>query len=98
MWLEVDVEEPVYLHLCILLAAALPASIDPEAVFANNEMDLAQVDVYGFDYDYTLAGYSDSLQYDIFEMGKQALLKTKNVRDKYKVPWSAKPYAFFGMH
>ena len=42
-------------------------------------MDLAQVDVYGFDYDYTLAGYSDSLQYTIFEMGKQSLLKTKNV-------------------
>ena len=62
-----------------IIVAELPASINPEAVFANNEMDLAQVDVYGFDYDYTLAGYSDSLQYTIFEMGKQSLLKTKNV-------------------
>lgn len=42
-------------------------------------MDLSEVEVYGFDYDYTLAGYSDSLQDLIFNMGKAALLKTKNV-------------------
>jgi len=48
-------------------------------VFSNNELSLADVEVYGFDYDYTLAGYSDSLQDTIFEMGKRALLKTKKV-------------------
>lgn len=57
----------------------LPATIDNQAVFANNEINLSDVDVYGFDYDYTLAGYSDSLLHTIFEMGKQALLQTKNV-------------------
>ena len=25
--------------------------IDPKGVFANNELDLSEVDVYGFDYD-----------------------------------------------
>lgn len=29
--------------------------IDPEGVFANNELDLSEVDVYGFDYDCKLS-------------------------------------------
>lgn len=62
-----------------ILDTELPATIDNQAVFANNEINLSDVDVYGFDYDYTLAGYSDSLLHTIFEMGKQALLQTKNV-------------------
>lgn len=57
----------------------LPDTIDTNAVFSNNEIKLSDVEVYGFDYDYTLAGYSETLQDVIFNMGKQALVKTKSV-------------------
>lgn len=64
----------------MLVEAKLPTDIDKRAVFANNETNLADIEVYGFDYDYTLAGYSDSLRDVIFEMGKHALVNMKNVR------------------
>jgi hypothetical protein len=32
----------------------LPPNIDANAVFCNDQISLAEVDVYGFDYDYTL--------------------------------------------
>ena len=36
----------------------LPPDIDGRSVFANTELDLSRIDVYGFDYDYTLARYA----------------------------------------
>jgi len=36
---------------------ALPKLVNPEDVFANNQMNLNDIHVYGFDYDYTLAHY-----------------------------------------
>ena len=65
----------------VVIGAILPSTIDTHAVFANNELDLAEVEVYGFDYDYTLAGYSDALRNVIFEMGKRALVNKMNVRN-----------------
>ena len=47
---------------------------DPKAVYANNELCLEEIDVYGFDYDYTLACYGDSLHYLIYDMGRDALV------------------------
>ncbi|XP_012943195.1 5'-nucleotidase domain-containing protein 3 [Aplysia californica] len=47
---------------------------NPEAIFANNELSLSQVEVYGFDYDYTLATYTPDLHKLIFSLGKEALV------------------------
>lgn len=52
---------------------------DPEAIFANNELSLQEIEVYGFDYDYTLATYTPKLHELIFTLGKEALV------DKLKV-------------
>ncbi|GFS37240.1 5'-nucleotidase domain-containing protein 3 [Nephila pilipes] len=57
-----------------------PPEVNPFGVFANNELDLSDVDVYGFDYDYTLAVYKESLHYLIYELGRDWLV------NKFKYP------------
>ncbi|GFU91653.1 5'-nucleotidase domain-containing protein 3 [Trichonephila clavipes] len=57
-----------------------PPEVDPFGVFANNELNLGDIDVYGFDYDYTLAVYKESLHYLIYELGRDWLV------NKFKYP------------
>ncbi|CAL1547611.1 unnamed protein product [Lymnaea stagnalis] len=47
---------------------------NPDAIFANNELSLSNIEVYGFDYDYTLATYTPKLHELIFTLGKEALV------------------------
>lgn len=53
----------------------LPRNRDPDAVYANNELDLSEIDVYGFDYDYTLMNYKKSLHYLIYDLGCRKLVE-----------------------
>lgn len=57
----------------------LPENVNPRAVFACNELDLRDVSVYGFDYDYTLANYEPAVEHLIYELGKNVLVS------KYRV-------------
>lgn len=43
--------------------------MNPKGVFCNNEINLKDIQVYGFDYDYTLAYYKNSLHRLIFNLG-----------------------------
>ncbi|WAR27873.1 NT5D3-like protein [Mya arenaria] len=43
-------------------------------VFVNNEICLADIRVYGFDYDYTIAQYTDELHYVLYDLGKESLI------------------------
>ena len=52
----------------------LPSDIDPLAVFCNNHIDLREVEVYGFDYDYTLASYKKSVEYLIHDFARECLV------------------------
>jgi len=52
----------------------LPSDIDPTAVFCNNQIDLKEVEVYGFDYDYTLASYKKSVEYLIHDIAREGLV------------------------
>ena len=52
----------------------LPADIDPHAVFCNNQIDLQEVEVYGFDYDYTLASYKKGVEYLIHDIARENLV------------------------
>ena len=52
----------------------LPTNIDKNGVFANDELDLNRIDVYGFDYDYTLATYKESVEHFIHEETKNILV------------------------
>nr|XP_042905153.1 5'-nucleotidase domain-containing protein 3-like [Parasteatoda tepidariorum] len=57
-----------------------PPDVNPLGVFANNELDLSDIEVYGFDYDYTLAVYKESLHYLIYDLGRDWLI------NKFKYP------------
>lgn len=48
-------------------------------MFACNELDLKEVKVYGFDYDYTLACYKPSLDFLLYNLGRETLI------EQYKV-------------
>ncbi len=53
----------------------LPPDINSRTVFANSQLDLANIDVYGFDYDYTLASYKTSVEAFIHDSAKQILVE-----------------------
>ncbi|XP_003739114.1 5'-nucleotidase domain-containing protein 3-like [Galendromus occidentalis] len=54
--------------------------VDPHGVFANSELDLNEIEVYGFDYDYTLAVYTVEFHYLIYDLGRDWLI------NKFKYP------------
>lgn len=49
--------------------------LNPSTIYANNEVCLAEVDIYGFDYDYTLALYSNALNTMIFNTARNFLIE-----------------------
>lgn len=53
----------------------LPKDVNVKAVFACNELDLKEVKVYGFDYDYTLACYKPSMDYLLYNLARQTLIE-----------------------
>lgn len=65
------------------IAKKLPKDVNNKAVFACNELDLEEIQVYGFDYDYTLACYKQSLHYLLYDLAVERLIK------EFKVSWMA---------
>lgn len=49
--------------------------LNSSTIFANNEVSLAEVDIYGFDYDYTLALYSNALDTMIYNTARDFLIE-----------------------
>ncbi|KAI9278070.1 HAD-superfamily hydrolase [Sporodiniella umbellata] len=60
----------------------------PEKVFVNNELNLKDIEVYGFDYDYTLASYTDSLSHSIYTFLCNILV------DYFKYPKQIRDFKF----
>ena len=54
--------------------------VDEQAIFANNELGMRHIEVYGFDYDYTLASYSNTLHYLIYDLAVKELISTYGVK------------------
>lgn len=54
--------------------------LNPDAIFSNNEMSLSDIEVYGFDYDYTLVFYSKHLHTLIFNAARDLLINEHRVR------------------
>ncbi|RUS21625.1 5' nucleotidase family-domain-containing protein [Endogone sp. FLAS-F59071] len=47
----------------------------PSEVFINNELNLSHIEVYGFDYDYTMANYTDQLSRTIYQILRDILIE-----------------------
>ncbi|XP_038635945.1 5'-nucleotidase domain-containing protein 3 isoform X2 [Scyliorhinus canicula] len=52
--------------------------LNPDGIFANNEVCLSDIEIYGFDYDYTLAFYSSNLHTLIFNAAREILIQQHN--------------------
>ncbi|KAL2502403.1 HAD-superfamily hydrolase [Forsythia ovata] len=48
--------------------------MDPKGIYVNKNLRLDDIQVYGFDYDYTLAHYSSNLQSLIYDLAKEYLV------------------------
>ncbi|RDX82002.1 5'-nucleotidase domain-containing protein, partial [Mucuna pruriens] len=48
--------------------------MNPQGIYVNKNMRLDKLQVYGFDYDYTLAHYSSDLQTLIYDLAKEYLV------------------------
>ena len=51
------------------------SDINADAVFVNNEISFKYIDVYGFDYDYTIANYSADLHNTIYDIAVDNLIE-----------------------
>lgn len=51
----------------------------PADVFVNNDLNLSDIKVYGFDYDFTLARYNNEVQRIIYDFCLDYLVKEKQV-------------------
>lgn len=58
-----------------LKSKKLPPDVNPRGVFANAELNLKDIDIYGFDYDYTLASYKTTVEKYIHDKAKKALVE-----------------------
>uniref|UniRef100_A0A8D1YDB7 5'-nucleotidase domain containing 2 n=1 Tax=Sus scrofa TaxID=9823 RepID=A0A8D1YDB7_PIG len=71
-----------------LLPPEVCSLLNPAAIYANNEISLQDVEVYGFDYDYTLAQYADTLHPEIFNAARDILI------EHYKYPEGIRKYDY----
>lgn len=57
-----------------MYVSSLPP-LDPNEIFANVEISLEKIEVFGFDYDYTLASYTEKVQQFIYEHALKWMIK-----------------------
>ncbi|KAG9270350.1 5'-nucleotidase domain-containing protein 2-like [Astyanax mexicanus] len=62
--------------------------LNSSTIYANNEVSLSEVDIYGFDYDYTLALYSNALDAMIYTTARDFLI------EHFKYPQGIKKYDY----
>ncbi|KAG9456074.1 hypothetical protein H6P81_000582 [Aristolochia fimbriata] len=62
--------------------------MNPEGIYVNKNLRLDRIQVYGFDYDYTLAHYSTHLQTLIYNLAKEHLV------DELKYPESCLQFEY----
>ncbi|CAN6482489.1 unnamed protein product [Victoria cruziana] len=55
-------------------AIKMMPKMDPKGIYVNKNLRLESIQVYGFDYDYTLAHYSGNLQSLIYDLAKEHLV------------------------
>uniref|UniRef100_A0A4W3ICX4 5'-nucleotidase domain containing 2 n=1 Tax=Callorhinchus milii TaxID=7868 RepID=A0A4W3ICX4_CALMI len=71
-----------------LLPPGVCSLLNPANIYSNNEIKLEDIEIYGFDYDYTLAQYSRSLHTMIFNAAREILV------EHYKYPSGLRKYDY----
>ncbi|GJN33949.1 hypothetical protein PR202_gb22580 [Eleusine coracana subsp. coracana] len=64
--------------------------MNPQGIYVNKNVKLDDLQVYGFDYDYTLSHYSEHLQCLIYDLAKKHLV------DEFKYPESCLQFEYDG--
>ncbi|KAG8578410.1 hypothetical protein GDO81_010480 [Engystomops pustulosus] len=72
--------------------------LNPKAIFSNNEMSLENIEIYGFDYDYTLAFYSKDLHTLIFNTARDLLIHEHRYPNELKSYEYDPNFAIRGLH
>ncbi|KAH9314644.1 hypothetical protein KI387_023271, partial [Taxus chinensis] len=70
---EFDAARQVFQN--IPAALRMMPKMDPCGIYANDNLRMDQIEVYGFDYDYTVAHYTGSLQTLIYDLAKEHIVK-----------------------
>ncbi|XP_018540004.1 5'-nucleotidase domain-containing protein 3 [Lates calcarifer] len=73
-------------------------SVNPDTIFANNEMSLRDIEIYGFDYDYTLAFYSSHLHTLIFNIARDILISNHRYPEGLRKYEYIPNFAVRGLH
>lgn len=72
--------------------------IDPRGVFVNNEVRLGQLEIFGFDFDHTLATYTQALNEFIFDEARNWLVKQMKYPEQLMDFTYAADFAIRGLH
>uniref|UniRef100_H2ZXF5 5'-nucleotidase domain containing 3 n=1 Tax=Latimeria chalumnae TaxID=7897 RepID=H2ZXF5_LATCH len=81
-----------------LIPSMMGSFPSPDAIFANNEMSLSDIEVYGFDYDYTLAFYSKDLHTMIFNIARNILIDQLRYPEELRTYEYSPNFAIRGLH
>ncbi|XP_005929147.1 5'-nucleotidase domain-containing protein 3 isoform X1 [Haplochromis burtoni] len=81
-----------------LISVITANSVDPDTIFANNEMSLRDIEIYGFDYDYTLAFYSSHLHTLIFNIARDILVTNHRYPEGLRKYEYIPSFAVRGLH
>ncbi|XP_028415649.1 5'-nucleotidase domain-containing protein 2-like [Dendronephthya gigantea] len=72
--------------------------IHEKSVFANNELSLRDIAVYGFDYDYTLAHYTNELNNLIYQMSLEKLINEYSYPEELRTMTYDPEFVIRGLH
>ncbi|KAG5447864.1 5'-nucleotidase domain-containing protein 3 [Clonorchis sinensis] len=97
---ELQCMQEHYLDMCkrCEMRAVELTQVDPNAVFVNNEVKLSNLQIFGFDFDHTLATYTKALDEFIFNEARDWMVKQLKYPDDLMNFTYSPDFAIRGLH
>ncbi|CAB4065957.1 5'-nucleotidase domain-containing protein 3 [Lepeophtheirus salmonis] len=76
----------------------LPPDVNRHSVFANDYLDLSDIEIYGFDYDYTLTNYKKSVEIFLYNSAKKDLIERLKYPKEFENFHYDDKYCIRGLH